>query len=60
MKIKSKKNNFFLSTTSLDKKYYKGQKCFYLGYFCISDNSDLSLFNSRKVIKEHWGSKKKF
>ena len=59
MKIKSKKNNFFLSTTSLDKKYYKGQKCFYLGYFCISDNSDLSLFNSRKVIKEHWGSKKK-
>lgn len=59
MKIKSKKNNFFLSTTSLDNKYYKGQKCLYLGYFCISEKSNLSQFNSKKVIKDHWGSKKK-
>ena len=58
MKTKSKKSNFFLSTTSLDQKYYKGQKLFYLGYFCISDKSKLHKFNSKKVIKEHWGSKK--
>ena len=59
MKIRSKKNNFFLSTTSLDQKYFKRQKSFYLGYFCISDKSNLRLFNSKKVLVEHWGTKKK-
>ncbi len=59
MKIRSKKNNFFLSTTSLDQKYFKRQKSFYLGYFCISDKSNLRLFNSKNVLVEHWGTKKK-
>tara|TARA_B100001057_G_scaffold310659_1_gene310748 strand:- start:5029 stop:6849 length:1821 start_codon:yes stop_codon:yes gene_type:complete len=59
MKIKNKKN-FFLATTSYDKIFInKKNNPFFLGYFCLTDKCNLSEYNSKNVLPDHWGSKKK-
>ena len=58
MKKKDKKSNFFLSTTSLDQTYYKGQKLFTLDIFVFQTNPNcINLI--QKSYKRTLGFKKK-
>ena len=59
MKKKTKKNELFLAKTAIDESFFKNYYKYYLGYFCITQNSNLNNFNEKNVLNYHWKSKQK-
>lgn len=48
------KKNYLLVKTSIDENFFDKKNKLYLGYFCISKNSNLYKFNSKNVVDNHW------